>query len=213
MRETVNDVSILRTYMYVPKNPRTVRNRILFDMSFTLSSLLGSLASGPCDMVIVISPPLQLGVTGWMLGLLKRAPFFFHIKDLVPDAAVATGMMEEGSSGVRIAHALERFVYKRACGVGVICDGFARNLMGKGVPREKIAILPDYIDLDFVAPMPRNNGFRAANSIGADEFLVMYSGSIALKQGLDTFVEAAAEFTENDGAKFYLVGEGPYREG
>jgi colanic acid biosynthesis glycosyl transferase WcaI len=38
----------------------------------------------------------------------------------------------------------------------------------------------------------------------------MYSGSVALKQGLHTFVETAAEFRDSDGVAFYLIGEGPY---
>jgi len=38
----------------------------------------------------------------------------------------------------------------------------------------------------------------------------MYSGSIALKQGLHTFVETASEFHESDRVMFYLIGEGPY---
>jgi colanic acid biosynthesis glycosyl transferase WcaI len=210
MRQIVNGVPVLRTFLYVPSRPQKSLNRILFDSSFGLSSLLGGFFVGPADLIIVVSPPLQLGLTGWLLGLIKRAPFFFHIQDLVPDAAVATGMLCEESRAVRLARKIERFVYGHACSVGVISEGFARNLEMKGVPPLKIALLPNYIDLDFLKPMDRNNGFRKRHGIKSDTFLVMYSGSIALKQGLQTFVEAAAEFREADSVAFYLIGEGPY---
>ena len=210
MREKINGVPVLRTFLYVPTQPKKTFQRILFDLSSALSSLLGGLFVGPADLVIVVSPPLQLGLTGWLLSLIKRAPFFFHIQDLIPDAAVATGMLLEDSWAVRFARAIERFIYREAIGIGVISDGFMHNLVAKGVPDKKIVVLPNYIDLQFLKTNERDNGFRRQHHISPDEFLVMYSGSIALKQGLQTFVETSAEFRQEDGITFYLIGEGPY---
>ncbi len=209
MREIIHGVPVLRTYLYVPEDPGRALKRILFDMSFAVSSLLGVLSVRRCDLVVVISPPLQLGITGWLLGLVKGGPVFFHIKDLIPDAAVAAGALSERGVATRMAYAVERFVYRRARSIGVICDGFARSLIQKGVPAEKIVVLPDYIDLEFMRPSERNNGFRHGHGVKPDEFLVMYSGSIARKQGLETFVETAAELCDVGDIVFYLVGEGP----
>ena len=210
MRQELNGVSLLRTFLYVPAHPQKAFQRVLFDLSFALSALVGGLFAGPADLVVVVSPPLQLGLTGWMLSLAKRAPLFLHIQDLVPDAAVATGMLSENSTAVRLARAIERFVYRRARGIGVICEGFARNLAAKGVPENKVAILPNYLDVDFVHPGERNNGFRQRHGIGSEQFLVMYSGSVALKQGLHTFVEAAGRLKGQDQLVFCLIGEGPH---
>ena len=209
MRETIDGVPVQRTWLYIPKQPRRAFQRILFDCSFAVSAFLGNLFTR-ADLIVVISPPLQAGLTGWLLGILNGAPCFFHIKDLVPDAAIAVGSMREGHWTVRLAHALERFVYRRMAGIGVITPGFQRNLERKGVPSEKIALLPDYIDPDFVRPGPSDNEFRAANGIPRDAFVAMYSGSVALKQGLKTFVETAAQLREHPGVLFYLIGEGPY---
>lgn len=210
MRAVINGVPVLRTYLYIPQQPGKALNRILFDMSFSVSALLGGLTTGRCDLIIVVSPPLQLGLSAWLLGLLKGTPFFLHLEDLMPDAAVAIGVLRDNSISVRMARALERFVYRRARSIGVICDGFARNLTAKGVPHEKVVLLPNHIDLQFLRPVGQNNGFREQHGIRPDDFLVMYSGSVALKQGLHTFVQTAAEFRERDGVTFYLVGEGPY---
>jgi colanic acid biosynthesis glycosyl transferase WcaI len=210
MREAIHGVPVLRTYLYVPRRPGRAINRILFDTSFAVSALLGGLTMGRCDLVIVVSPPLQTGLSGWLLGRLRGAGLFLHIQDLMPDIAVAAGMLAENSIPIRIARMVERFLYRRARGIGVICDGFARNLLVKGVPADKIALLPNYVDVEFVRPMPRDNAFRKEHGIKPDDFLVMYSGSIALKQGLHTLVDAAAEFKAEEGVAFYLVGEGPY---
>lgn len=212
MRQVINGVPVMRTWAYVPSQPKRTLNRILFDTSFALSSLLGGFIAGKADLIIIVSPPLQLGLTGWLLGLIKGTKFFFYIQDLVPDAAVATGMLDKRGFPARMAYALEKAVYQRAKSIGAICDGFAQNLKAKGLPPEKIVLLPNYIDTDFICRMGRNNGFRRQHNIKPDTLLVMYSGSIALKQGLHTFVESAAEFCPGDDVAFYLIGEGPYRQ-
>jgi colanic acid biosynthesis glycosyl transferase WcaI len=210
MRQVINGVPVLRTWIYIPAQPKKSIQRILFDLSYALTALLGGLFAGRADLIVAVSPPLQLGLTAWLLSSVKRAPFFLHIQDLVPDAAVLTGMLREGSIPVRVARALEGWVYARACGIGVICDGFVRNLRAKGIAPDKVALLPNSIDLETLAPLPRDNGFRQQQNIASSEWLVMYSGSVALKQGLHTLVETAARFSPGDGVCFLLVGEGPY---
>jgi len=210
MHETVNGVPILRTWVYLPAHPKKPFQRILFDFSYSLTALVGGMFTGHTDLIVTVSPPLQLGLTAWLLGFVKRAPFFFYIQDLVPDAAVLTGMLSEGSWPMRIARAIEQFVYARARGIGVICDGFARNLHIKGIMPRKVAVLPNSIDLERLAPQSRENEFRKQHDVAVDEWLVMYSGSIALKQGLLTFVQAAAQFSPDEGVRFLLIGEGPY---
>ena len=209
MREVIHGVPVLRTYLYVPEDPGRALKRILFDMSFAVSSLLGGLSVRGCDLVVVISPPLQLGITGWLLGLVKAGPVFFHIQDLIPDAAVAAGALSERGVATHMAYAVERFVYRRARSIGVICEGFARSLIQRGVPSEKIVVLPNYIDLEFMRPSERNNGFRHQHGVKPNTFLVMYSGSIALKQGLETLVEAAALLRDKARIRIVIVGDGP----
>ena len=84
------------------------------------------------------------------------------------------------------------------------------NLISKGVPEQKVSLLPDYIDMDFMKPVSGQNGFRQRTGIGREQFLVMYSGSIAGKQGLETFVRAGAEFEADPNVTCCVIGEGPY---
>jgi colanic acid biosynthesis glycosyl transferase WcaI len=209
MRERIHGVTVLRTWAYIPSRPRRTLNRILFDTSFAASALLGGLFCGKADLIVVISPPLQLGLTGWLLGAAKKAPFFLHIQDLVPDVAAATGMLQKGSLALAAAKSLERFVYRRSAGIGVISGGFFENLTAKGVAASKIRLLPNFIDLEQIRPGRGGDRFRAKNRVPKNDLLVMYSGSVALKQGLHTFVESAAKFGSGDGISFYLIGEGP----
>jgi colanic acid biosynthesis glycosyl transferase WcaI len=210
MREVIHGVPVQRTWLYVPRDPRKTLGRILFDCWFAITSLAGALAGGRADVVIVVSPPLELAVTGWIAGAVFGARMFLHLQDLVPEAAVAVGALRSGSLAERLARALERFAYRRSDGIGVISEGMRRNLIAQGVPAGKVVTLPNSIDTDFVRPVKNGHGFRTRLGIGADEFLAMYSGSVGGKQGLETFVEAGAEFERAEGVTCCLIGDGPY---
>src|SRR5882672_9202359 len=64
MREVINGIPVFRTYLYVPANPRKASARILFDCVFALSAMVGFFSGPRPDVVVVISPPLQLAITG-----------------------------------------------------------------------------------------------------------------------------------------------------
>ena len=210
MRESINGVPVLRTYVFVPSRPQVTFNRVLFDISFSLSAFLGGLSSGRCHLIIVVSPPLQLGISGWILSRLKGAKLFFHINDLVPEAALATGAMKEKSIAVRLARYLEHFVYQKADLVGVICDGFKKNLLGKGVAQEKIVDFPVYIDLEIFQPSKNENEFRHKHGFSRSDFIVMYSGSVGKKHSLETMIEAAGKLRDYPDIWFLVISEGPY---
>jgi colanic acid biosynthesis glycosyl transferase WcaI len=210
MREVIRGVPVMRTYLYVPRHPNKALQRILFDCSFALSALVGSLFGKRPELVIVISPPLQLSITAFLIQKLRQARVFLEIQDLVPDAAIAVGSLREGSTAVRIGQGLERFAYRTAESIGVICDGMRANLISKGVPEKKVSVLPNYIDTSFMKPVSGQNGFRQRINMGREQFLVMYSGSIAGKQGLETFVRAGAEFEIELDVTCCVIGEGPY---
>jgi colanic acid biosynthesis glycosyl transferase WcaI len=209
MREVINGVPVFRCYLYIPKNPRKALSRVLFDSVFAMSSLAGIFVGRRPNLVVVVSPPLQLAITGRVMAALGQARLFLHIQDLVPDAAVAVSALRKGSVAWYLGRALEKWAYRGSTAVGVICEGMRRNLLDKGVPANKVTTLPDYIDPTFIQPIDRkNNKFRANAGISSRAFLVMYSGSVSGKQGLQTYVEAAAAFEADQTVVCCLIGEG-----
>jgi colanic acid biosynthesis glycosyl transferase WcaI len=207
MSETIRRVKIRRTYIYVPSNPRRSVQRIFFDLSFSVSAFIASLLSGRCDLIMAISPPLQLGLAAWLSSRYHGVPFVLHIQDIVSEAAVATGSLRPETISHRIARTMERFLYKHADGIGVICEGFRRAILKSGADPRKVRILPNYVDLDFIRPCEQANEFRRQHGLSPDDFVLMYSGSISSKQGLEVLIEAAG-FVSDPAIKVVIIGGG-----
>src|SRR5215469_11309882 len=91
-QETLNGVNIFRSYAYIPSR-RTTTRRILHDTSVGFFGALRGMGIGQVDLVLVVSPPLQAGLAGCFLAWLKAAPLLVDLHDLVPDLAVAVGML------------------------------------------------------------------------------------------------------------------------
>lgn len=206
LHERVNGISVYRSYIYVPGKPNPTQ-RIIYDNSFSFSALVSSMLVQEVDVIICISPPLELGLTAWIVGKFKDAPFLFQIKDLIPDIAVDLGMLRNQRI-IHLAYRLEKFVYDKASAIGVISHGFAENLSTKGVPKSKVHYLPDWIDIDFIKPLGENSAFRQRNGLSESDFLVMYAGNIGNKQGLETLLDTASILYKQKNIVFFIVGEG-----
>ena len=80
--------------------------------------------------VIAMSPPLTLGLTGWVAGRLRRCPMVFNIQDVFPDAAVETGAITN-TRIIAAASWLERVSYRAADAVTVLSDDLRDNVVAK----------------------------------------------------------------------------------
>jgi colanic acid biosynthesis glycosyl transferase WcaI len=208
--ERIDGVRVIRSPLILPGPKQTAFRRILFDSSFAATALLASAGVGRVDHVICVSPPLQLGLTAWIIARSRRAPLTVHLQDIVPDAALSTGMMRAGRA-VALSRRLERFVYGHADHITLISGGFRDNLLAKGVPPAKITVLPNWVDAGRfdVAPDAAVRGRLGARD---GETLVLHTGNMGVKQGLETVIDAAARLGDENIA-ITLIGDGQARAG
>ena len=130
----------------------------------------------------------------------------------IPDLAIESGILRN-PAGIRFAKALEKWVYGLADTIAVISDGFARNLRSKGVPEAKLAVLPNWVDTDFLRPGPKDNPVSRRHGLDG-KFVVMYSGTISISshRALERALEAAALLAGDREILFVVVGEGLKKE-
>lgn len=155
------------------------------------------------------TPPTQ----GLLCGLVKKklkVPFVYNLQDIFPDSLVNARMTKKGSLIWKIGRKIEDFTYRSADKIIVISEGFKRNIMEKGVPEEKIVVIPNWVDATEVYPVPREeNVLFARYGLDPSRFYVCYSGNIGHSQNLPLLLETARILhDELPRCCFVLIGAG-----
>ena len=187
-----------------------LRRAIGFVLFSVLVGVRGLVAGGRgrVDGVLAMSPPLTLGVTGWLVRMVRGGRFVFNIQDVFPDAAIETGAISN-SFVVKLALWLERFSYRRSDNVVLLSEDLAENVRRKLGARDesRVCVIPNFVDTVAISPSPRNNSYRADLGIG-DESVVMYAGNVGYSQSLELMIEAAKAIPD---VKFVINGDGSAR--
>ena len=145
-------------------------------------------------------------LTACFYRMLHGARTVLSIADLLPDTAVALGMIKNRWL-IKALYAFERWCYRQSDHIVVVSDAFRDNILKKGVPPEKISVIYTWANTDFIRPLPRNNHFRERHKLG-DKFVVLYAGNIGMSQGLETLLEAARQLQDEPSMQFVIVGDG-----
>ncbi|MFB2772641.1 glycosyltransferase family 4 protein [Pelatocladus sp. BLCC-F211] len=205
LTEYKNGVQIQRSYVWIRPQPNLL-DRVLLDASFVITSFLPALRGWRPDVILATSPSLPVCIPTALLGWLQNCPVVLNLQDILPEAAIHVGLIKNQLL-VKAFTALEKFAYHTATKISVIADGFVENLIDKDVKANKIVQIPNWVDVNFIRPLPKeNNSFRSEHQLN-DKFLVLYSGNIALTQGLETVVKAASTLQHIPDIKFVIVGE------
>ncbi|OGW53482.1 MAG: hypothetical protein A2Y81_13560 [Nitrospirae bacterium RBG_13_43_8] len=175
---------------------------------YTLWTIFNIIKIHKGDIVFLRLPPLQLGVTGILASKLKGAKVLLNIQDIHPDLSIESGILRNPVA-IRWAKAFERWIYKNSGCIPVISDGFKENLKDKGVPEAKINVIPNWVDVNFLRPLPKDNDVSKRLSL-EKKFVVMHAGTITLSSFicLENMIEVAHLLKEDDDILFAVVGEG-----
>jgi colanic acid biosynthesis glycosyl transferase WcaI len=203
--EEKNGVTIQRCYVWIRPNPGLV-TRLLLEGSFVGLSFIKALQGWRPDVILNTSPSLPVALPVALLKLIYRCPTVLNLQDILPEAAVQTGLISNPLA-IRAFEILEKFAYRSATQISVIAEGFRQNLIGKGIRDRKMKIISNWVDVNFIRPMPKyENAFRKANGL-ENKFVVLYSGNIARTQGIQTVIRAAARLQHIEDLVFVIVGE------
>lgn len=178
-----------------------------------LTTLVTLLSRVSPDVVLAMSPPLTLGVAGWLAARRHRVPFVFNIQDVFPDVAVELGAITDGRV-ISLARRLERFIYLRAEAVTVLSDDLRENVAAKlgGNRPNRVVVIPNFVDTDRIVPEPHDNDYRREFGLLGKK-VVMYAGNVGMSQSLDLMLDAAATFTDDPDIRFVINGSGAARPG
>jgi len=204
--------SIIRVHPFPGKSKTNLLRRAIGFGAFSVVAGVCTLFAGGLHRrpaaIISMSPPLTLGLTGWLAARLRFTHAIFNIQDVFPDAAIETGAITNKKI-ISVARWLERVSYHRSDAVVVLSQDLQTNVLAKvGIRhRSKIHVIPNFVDAERIVPHSRLTPYRTELGIG-DETVVMYAGNVGYSQSLTLMIAAAQQFPH---VTFVINGEGSAR--
>lgn len=161
------------------------------------------------DAVFAVSTPPTQGLLAGKLSVKLKCPFIYSLQDIFPDSLVTTGLAKKGSLLWNIGSWIERETYDYAKRVIVISESFKRNLLNKGVPEDKISLTSNWIDIDKIKTVHREeNKVISEFNIDPNNFLVVYAGNFGAAQGADIILKVAEKLLDKQKIRFVIFGGG-----
>jgi colanic acid biosynthesis glycosyl transferase WcaI len=211
--EIMDRVKVIRCPLYVPANP-TAAKKILHECTFLISSIpvwFKLLFSKKYDFVISINPPFHLTVFPLFYKWIRGGKLISHIQDLQVDVVNDMGMIKN-KGFLKAMFGVERFFLKKSDWVSTISLGMERKIASKGIEASKQLMFPNWVDTDFIKPIGIEDSLRSNFGISTQDKVVLYSGNLGEKQGLELILKVAEKFKEDSNIKFLIVGSGGAKE-
>lgn len=206
------EATVWRCPLYVPKQPSTLK-RLLHLGSFALSSFFPLMAQRRWkpDRIIGVVPTLFCTPGMRLLAKLSCARTVLHIQDYEVDAMLGLGMAGKGKRGsvARLAAAFERSALRNVDNVSTISRSMMNKAREKGVAAEKILFFPNWSEVARFQDVNDADVTALRQQLGLPEGnkIVLYSGNIGEKQGLEKVIDAAERLRDRP-LIFAIVGQG-----
>lgn len=207
--ETVDDLHFYRTPHAdnpLAKWPVLKQKQVVDGLVRRLSEIIPQIKP---DVLHAHSPSLN-AIAALKAGKKFGIPVVYEVRAFWEDAAVDHGTATEGGLRYRLTRALETHALKRADAVTTICEGLRRDIVARGIPADKVTVIPNSVDIDKFAvggvadqDLKTRLGLQGARLIG-------FIGSFYAYEGLDILLRAAPALSaERPDLRILLVGGGP----
>lgn len=213
-RKKQGKVDVLRCHVSEAYNKSFV-GRLWGYFSFMFSSLWAGLfkVKGKFDVVIVTSPPLFVGFSGYLISRLRRMPLVFEVRDLWPESAIDTGVLNNRMI-IKLAYWFEHFIYRKARLINVLTPAFYNTLKErKKVPESKLIMIPNASDFTLSESLLQSfdvDAFRNEHQLNG-KFVITYVGAHGVANHLEQILDAGQKL-EDTNVLFLLIGQGMEKE-
>ncbi len=178
--------------------------------TYLAGALWHGLRAGRPDVVMCWTDPPMVADVGLVVARRAGAPLLVITQDVFPEVAIELGRLESPVL-VGALRLLVNAYLRRADRVVAIGETMAERLTAKGVPRERLTVIRNWVDVAALRPVPRDNPWSRAHGL-AGRFVVMHSGNVGYAQNLELLVRAATLLRDLDDLRVVIVGGGARRD-
>jgi len=161
------------------------------------------------DVLHAHSPVLN-AIPALKVGRRYGLPVVYEVRAFWEDAAVDHGTHAEWGLRYRMTRALETYALRRADHVTTICEGLRSDICARGVPADRVTVIPNAVDIEAFPPGGvADEGLKARLGL-AGALVVGFIGSFYAYEGLDLLLESYGSILQRlPSARLLIVGGGP----
>jgi PEP-CTERM/exosortase A-associated glycosyltransferase len=154
--------------------------------------------------------PILNGLPAIRVGRRHLLPVVYEIRAFWEDAKASANLEGRSDLRYRATRRLETFVMQRADAVTVICEGLARDVIARGIPAEKVTVIPNAVDRNAFPGRGRPDPALARKLELAGRTVIGFFGSFYFYEGLHLLLRAVPELRRRDPEiAVLLAGGGP----
>ena len=146
----------------------------------------------------------------WLVARLSGAGAWLHVQDYEVEVAFETGLLK-GTLLRRSLTAWEGWIMRRFDRVSTISSRMLHRAESNGVSRRRLVLFPNWADVDSAVQPPGPDLLRAELGLAPDAVVLLYSGTMGRKQGLEELGYAAEALRDATDLVFVFCGSGPTR--
>lgn len=204
-------ITVHRCPMYIPEKPTGLK-RMLLDLSFSVSAFFKVVQvsfNQRFGNVLAVAPSFQFGLLGVFYKKLKGAKLIYHVHDMQIEVAQDLKMIKS-TAVIDLLFKVEKYIFSEADIVSSISEQMASRIKVKA--KKDVLLFPNWVDNIKFFPLGNKESLKESFGFSATDKIILYSGGIGEKQGLEAIVHAAREFVQQPEVKFLICGSGPYKE-
>lgn len=208
-RERIGEWEFLRTRMPTGLSARLPWVReltIVSDLDRRLDEVIG----GVRPQILHAHSPVLNALSAIRAGRRHAIPVVYEIRALWEDAAASHGT--HGQAGLRylVTRVVETRALHRADAVTTICEGLRANAIARGVPGDKVTVIPNAVDRNRFAGPGIPDGILASRLGLSGRIVLGFFGSFYAYEGLDLLLRAIPVMRHQQAdIAILLVGGGP----
>ena len=212
--EDIDGAKVHRIPLYVPKQVDS-KKRILHEFSFILNIFpvwfKFMFFKKKFDVVFCVAPPFHLGFLPLLYSKYRDVPMVSHVQDLQVDAAKELQMIKN-KTFLDVMFSFEKFLLSKSKRVSTISLGMEQKIAAKGIDKEKQILFPNWVDENNIKPLSVEQSLRKEFGISLSDKVILYSGNLGEKQGLESIIDVAEQYKDRSDVWFLIVGSGGAKE-
>src|SRR5215475_300536 len=202
--EVVEGLRVSRVALY-PSHSKSTMPRLVNYSTFAIAASMRTLTMSDFDVIVATSPPLTIGIPTLAGSAASRIPFVLEVRDLWPESAVQLGYLQNPTAR-SLAYRLERFLYARASRIVCVSNGIRDDIVARGVPGEKCAVLTNGVDTNLFSPDARDQTVEQLKRVGS--IVGIYLGTLSAYHGLEHALDLLEQLRQSPHVKVIFSGGG-----